>query len=68
LERPSLSTGIAPKAIGSITPELSESGWVRIKRGMYGVDIWARQIGQSSLDGVNPLRLAAEGSRTPSET
>ena len=51
----------AREAIGSIAPELSESGWVRIKRGMYGVDIWARQIGQTSLDGVNPLRLAAEG-------
>ena len=51
----------AREAIRSIAPELSESRWVRIKRGMYGVDVWARQIGPRSLDTVNPLRLAAEG-------
>jgi len=28
---------------------------------MHGIDLWARQIGQSSLDGVTPLQLAAEG-------
>jgi hypothetical protein len=34
---------------------------VFIKRGLSGIDVWARQIGQNSLDGVNPLRLVAEG-------
>jgi CDP-diacylglycerol pyrophosphatase len=45
----------------SIAPELSENRWVFIKRRLYGIDVWARQIGQNSLDGVNPLRLVAEG-------
>lgn len=55
---------LAPRAkalIMSIAPELSENGWVFIKSGLYGIDVWARRIGQRSLDGVNPLRLAAEG-------
>jgi hypothetical protein len=41
----------------------SESKWVRIKSEMYGVDIWAREIGQRSFDSVNPLRL--RGGRIP---
>lgn len=28
---------------------------------MHGTEIWARRIGRSSLDGMNPLQLAAEG-------
>jgi CDP-diacylglycerol pyrophosphatase len=51
----------AREAIRSIAPELSENGLVFIERGLYGIDVWARQIGQNSLDTVNPLRLAAEG-------
>ena len=52
---------VRKRLIMSIAPELSENRWVFIKRGLYGIDVWARQIGQNSLDGVNPLRLVAEG-------
>ena len=47
------------RGIGLVAPELSDSGWTRLNWHVRGPDVWARRISQSSLDGVNPFRLAA---------
>jgi CDP-diacylglycerol pyrophosphatase len=52
---------LARRAIGSVAPELSDSEWTRVNWGMRGPKVWARRIGQKTLDGVNPFRLASEG-------
>jgi CDP-diacylglycerol pyrophosphatase len=54
-------SSIARRAVASVAPELSPSGWARVKKQVLGVKTWAREIEQSSLEGVDPLRLAVEG-------
>ena len=51
----------AKRAIRSAASELSASRWARVEKEVLGVETWAREIDQSTLDGVNPLRLAVEG-------
>jgi CDP-diacylglycerol pyrophosphatase len=53
---------VARRAIGLVAPDLSDSDWTRLNWHVHGPDVWARRISQSSLDGVNPFRLA-EGIR-----
>jgi CDP-diacylglycerol pyrophosphatase len=52
---------LARRAIDSVAPKLSDSGWTRASSGTHGPKIWARRIGQKTLEGVNLFRLAAEG-------
>jgi CDP-diacylglycerol pyrophosphatase len=54
-------SGLARRAIGSVAPELSDSGWKLVNLGTRGPKIWARRIGQKTLEGANAFRLAAEG-------
>jgi CDP-diacylglycerol pyrophosphatase len=49
---------VARRAIGSVAPELSDGDWTRLNWHVRGPDVWVRRINQSSLDGVNPFRLA----------
>jgi CDP-diacylglycerol pyrophosphatase len=52
---------ISPRArreIGSVAPYLSDSDWTPLNSRVHGLDVWARRISQSSLDGVNPFRMA----------
>jgi CDP-diacylglycerol pyrophosphatase len=52
---------LARRAIGSVAPELSDSGWTLASSRTHGPKIWARRIEQKTLEGVNLFRLAAEG-------
>ena len=47
-------------ATRSAAPELSDSEWTRLKWHVRGPAVWARRISGSSLDGVNPFRMAEE--------
>jgi CDP-diacylglycerol pyrophosphatase len=53
------TSSVVREAIGSVAPELSDSGWTRLKWQVRGPAVWARRISHGSLDGVNPFRLAA---------
>jgi CDP-diacylglycerol pyrophosphatase len=47
------------RAIDSVAPKLSDRDWTRLNWPVRGPAVWGRRISQSSLDGVNPFRLAA---------
>ena len=51
-------SSIARLATRSAAPELSDSEWTRLKWHVRGPAVWARRISSSSLDGVNPFRMA----------
>jgi CDP-diacylglycerol pyrophosphatase len=51
----------ARRAISSVAPKLSDSGWTRASSGTHGPKIWARRIEQKTIEGANLFRLAAEG-------
>jgi CDP-diacylglycerol pyrophosphatase len=62
------------QALQALAPELPEDRWVRIGRPMkignmlYGPGLWGRRVDKETLAGVNPFRLAAEGSFDETET
>jgi len=62
------------RALETLAPELPEDRWVRIGRSMtvgntlHSPGLWGRRVDQETLAGVNPFRLAAEGSFDETES
>jgi CDP-diacylglycerol pyrophosphatase len=50
----------ARQAIQSSLADLSETAWTPLNRRIDGFELWGLKIAQSSLDGINPFRLAEE--------